>query len=189
MDRGVQILVGAFKNEATADQAYRRLKRSENDPWLADAAIVVRQGNRVTFKESKDMGFGKGAVAGGAVGLLASMFFPPAIVITTVGGAIIGGLGAKLHDANIPDEKFKRLGEKLEPGTAAIVAMVDEGLVNQATDALKRLGASVTTEGLDAETVDRLKAAAGTTSGTASGTASGTDPGTAGTAGTSSGTV
>jgi uncharacterized membrane protein len=174
MDRGVQILVAAFKDEASADQAYRRLKRSENDPWLADAAIIVRQGNKVTFKESKDMGFGKGAVAGGAIGALAALFFPPVIVITTVSGAIIGGLSAKLHDANIPDEKFKRLGQALEPGTAAIVAIVDEGLVNQATDALKRMGATVTTEGLDTETVDRLKAASGTTSGTTSGTASGT---------------
>jgi hypothetical protein len=96
MNTGVRILVAAFKDEASADQAYRQLNLGENDPWLADAAIVVHQGNKVKFKESKDMGF------------------------------------------------------------------VDENLVTQATDALKHLGASVTTEGLDADTVNRLKAAAGT---------------------------
>jgi uncharacterized membrane protein len=162
MNTGVRILVAAFKDEASADQAYRQLNLGENDPWLADAAIVVHQGDKVKFKESKDMGFAKGAVAGDAIGVLTGLLFPPAIVLTTMGGAVIGGLGAKLHDANLSDETFKRLGEGLEPGTAAIVAIVDENLVTQATDALKHLGASVTTEGLDADTVNRLKAASGT---------------------------
>jgi ATP phosphoribosyltransferase len=44
-------------------------------------------------------------------------------------------------------------------GKGAIVAVVSENLVSQAADALKRLGATVTTPGLEADTVSRLKAA------------------------------
>lgn len=36
------------------------------------------------------------------------------------------------------------------------MAVVDENLVSQATDTLKRVGATVTTEGLDPDTVNRL---------------------------------
>jgi uncharacterized membrane protein len=119
----------------------------------------VHQGNKVKIKESKDMGGGKGAVIGGAIGALTSLLFPPAIVLTTVGGAIIGGLGAKLHDANLASGTLKHLGKGLSEGSAAIVAVVDENMVPQATDALKHLGATVSTEGLDDDTVNRLKAA------------------------------
>jgi uncharacterized membrane protein len=153
------MIVAAFENEAAADGAYNQLKRGANSPWLDDVAIVVHQGHKVKIKESKDMGGGKGAVVGGAIGALTSLLFPPAILITTIGGAIIGGLSAKLHDANLASGTLKHLGEGLTEGTAAIVAVVDENLVPQATDALKRLGATVSTEGLDADTVNRLKAA------------------------------
>jgi uncharacterized membrane protein len=160
MSTGVQILVGAFPDEASADAAYKQLKRRENDAWLQDAAIVVHQGDKVKFKESHDMGFGKGAAAGGVLGALTGLLFPPAILIFTVGGALIGGTTAKLHDANLPDSTFRELGAKLAEGSAAIIAVVNESLAAQATDALKRMGATVTVEGLDAETAARLQAGA-----------------------------
>lgn len=159
MSYGVQIIVAAFENEAAADGAYHQLKRSANSPWLDDVAIVVHQGHKIKIKESKDMGGGKGAVIGGAIGALTSLLFPPAILLTTAAGAVIGGLSAKLHDANLATGTLKHLGEQLSEGAAAIVAVVDENLVPQATDALKRLGATVSTEGLDADTVSRLKTA------------------------------
>jgi uncharacterized membrane protein len=150
--------VAAFKDEAAADAAYKELKQGANRRWLDDVAIVVHEGDKVKFKESKDMGGGGGAAGGAAVGALVGLFFPPALVITTVGGAVIGGLAAKLHDANLPDKDLRQLGEHLKPGAAAIVAVVDENMVPQATDALKRLGASVATQGLDPDTVSRLTA-------------------------------
>ena len=157
MSRGVEILVAAFENEAAADAAYNQLKRGANSSWLADVAIVVNEGNKVKFKESKDMGGGKGAVVGGAIGAITGLLFPPAIPLFTAAGAAIGGLTAKLHDANLPSETLRKLGEQLTPGSAAIVAIVDETLVAQATDALNRLNAKVSTVGLDAETAARLQ--------------------------------
>jgi len=159
MSRGVEILVAAFENEAAADAAYNQLKRGVNSSWLADVAIIVNEGNKVKFKESKDMGGGKGAVVGGAIGAVTALLFPPAFLIATAAGAVIGGLSAKLHDANLPSDTLRKLGEQLTPGSAAIVAIVDETLVAQATDALKRLNAKVSTVGLDADTAARLQEA------------------------------
>jgi uncharacterized membrane protein len=158
MSRGVEILVAAFENEGAADAAYNQLKRGANSAWLDDVAIVVNEGNKVKFKESKDMGGGKGAVVGGAIGAVTALLFPPALLIATAAGAVIGGITAKLHDANLPSDTLRKLGEQLTPGTAALVAIVDETLVAQAKEALSRLNAKVSTVGLDAETADRLKA-------------------------------
>lgn len=157
MSTGVEILVAAFDDEATADAAYNQLKRGANAAWLDDVAVIVHEGSKVRIKESKDMGGGKGALVGGTIGALTALLFPPAILITTAAGAAIGGLAAKLHDANLPTSTLRELGEGLAPGTAAIVAVVNENLVPQATDALKRLNAKVSTVGLDAETATRLK--------------------------------
>lgn len=159
MSRGVEILVAAFENEAAADEAYNQLKRGANRAWLDDVAIVVHEGNKVKLKESKDMGGGKGAVVGGAIGAVTGLLFPPAIPLFTAAGAAIGGLTAKLHDANLPSDTLRSLGEQLGPGSAAIVAVVDEGLVSQATDALKRMNAKVSTVGLDSDTAQRLQSA------------------------------
>jgi uncharacterized membrane protein len=87
-----------------------------------------------------------------------ALLFPPALLIATAAGAVIGGITAKLHDANLPSDTLRKLGEQLTPGTAALVAIVDETLVTQAKEALSRLNAKVSTVGLDAETADRLKA-------------------------------
>ena len=120
MSRGVEILVAAFENEAAADAAYNQLKRGDNRTWLDDVAIIVHEGNKVKFKESKDMGGGKGAVVGGVIGAVTGLLFPPALLVATAAGAVIGGLTAKLHDANLSNDTLRQLGEQLAPGSAAM---------------------------------------------------------------------
>jgi uncharacterized membrane protein len=68
------------------------------------------------------------------------------------------GAADAAYNANLPSDTLRKLGEQLTPGTAALVAIVDETLVTQAKEALSRLNAKVSTVGLDAETADRLKA-------------------------------
>jgi uncharacterized membrane protein len=155
------VVVASFKDSATAESAYHQLKRGDNATWLQDVAVIQRADSKVKFKESQDAGFSKGAVAGAVVGALAGLF-TGGLAWVALGGAAIGGLAAKMHDANLPDATLKKLGEGLRTGEAAIVAVVDENLVPQAEDALKRMGAQVVTEGLDDETVNRLQVAAGT---------------------------
>ena len=155
---GVLVVVASFKDTATAEAAYNQLKRGDNRVWLQDVAVVQRADSKVKFKESQDAGFGKGAVAGAVVGALAGLF-TGGLAWVALGGAAIGGLIAKGHDANLTNASLKSLGESLSAGEAAIIAVVDENMVSEASDALKRLGAEVTTEGLDSETVNRLKAA------------------------------
>lgn len=155
---GVLVVVASFKDSATAQAAYDELKRGDNRVWLQNVAVVQRADSKVKFKESADAGFGKGALAGAVVGGLLGLF-TGGLAWVALGGAAIGGAAAKLHDSNFTNDTLKKLGSQLSAGEAAIVAVVAENMVPQAEDALKRLGADVTTEGLDADTVARLQAA------------------------------
>src|SRR5215203_1255170 len=119
-DVPVQIVVAAFKDEATADQALRDLKelQSEKQIKIRDAAVLRKDAaGKLHVKETEDMGAVIGGVTGGVIGLLAG---PVGLAVGL--GAVIGGLAAKMRDSGFNDERLKRLGEGLTPGSSAIVA-------------------------------------------------------------------
>jgi uncharacterized membrane protein len=158
MDEGYSVVVGVFRDEATASEVYKTLKHTSNTDWLRDLAVVVRDGGKIKLKESEDMGGREGLAWGGAIGALVGLFAGP-LGWAAVGGALVGGLIAKLRDVHLPNQSLKRLGEGLEAGQAAIVALVRADLVDRTARDLRDMGAEVTTEGLDSETVERLTAA------------------------------
>ena len=79
--------------------------------------------------------------------------------LAILGGALIGGLIAKGHDANLPDKEMKALLAALPEGSNAVLAVVDEASGQAAVDMLSSAGATATTINLDAETAARLGAA------------------------------
>ena len=158
MEEGYSVVVGAFKDEATASEVYATLKHTSNTDWLKDVAIVVRNGDKIKVQESEDTGGGKGLLYGGVIGVLVGFFTGP-LGWAALGGALIGGLVAKFRDVGLPDKSLKHLGDALQAGQAAIVALVRADLADRTAADLQNWGAVVTTEGLDAETVERLRAA------------------------------
>jgi len=150
----VTVIVAAFTSEDAAKAALDELKSSKKDIGLHDAVIVRRDGDKVKVKETKDMGGGKGAVIGG---VLAGIFTGG---LSIVGGALIGGLIAKFHDAALPNKELKALGAALPDGQDAVLAVVDQASGDKVTEMLKKAGATATTVNLDADTVARLTAPA-----------------------------
>src|SRR5215470_12832030 len=67
----------------------------------------------------------KGLGWGGGVGLVVGLFSPPLLASIVVGGAA-GALVGKFARHKMDSGLEKGMGEKLKPGTAAIVAMVDD---------------------------------------------------------------
>ena len=158
MEEGYTVVVGAFKDEATASEVYKTLKHTSATDWLKDVAIVVRDGDKIKVQESEDTGGSRGLLYGGVIGVLVGIFTGP-LGWAALGGALIGGLVAKFHDVGLPDKNLKHLGEAMQSGQAAIVALVRADLAGQTVADLQSWGAVVTTEGLDGETVERLRAA------------------------------
>ncbi len=121
---------------------------------LGDKALLsMDYHGKVSIKEFGDMGGGKGAAIGGALGLLL-----PGIgtVVGVAGGALIGGLAAKLHDAGFPNDQLKALGDQLKPNSSLLFAVVDSDQVEVVAGKLRSANGHVITEGLSQDAIDQL---------------------------------
>jgi uncharacterized membrane protein len=75
----------------------------------------------------------RGAIAGGLVGLI----FPPAILASAAVGGGAGGIWGKIRDKGFKDDDLKAIGESLEPGTSAIIALAEDRVVQQLQQGLE----------------------------------------------------
>ena len=130
----VEVFVAAFDNEKQAGEALKdfRTMDREGSIDLIDAAVVVRGADgKVTFEETADPSGKKwakrGAIAGGLVGLI----FPPSIIAGAVVGGAGGGVWGKVRDKGFKDEDLKAVGDSLEPGTSAIIAIAEDRVVER----------------------------------------------------------
>jgi uncharacterized membrane protein len=92
---------------------------------LADAAIVVKTAEgRVELHQRHEVSPGEGAVGGGTAGVLAGVLLGVPIAGPILGFAV--GVGVGVIDTGIDDGRMRRLGADLEPGQAALCALVGD---------------------------------------------------------------
>jgi uncharacterized membrane protein len=130
----VDVFVAAFPNETQAGVALKDFKamNREGSIDLIDAVVLVHgRDGKVRFDETADPSGKKwakrGAIAGGLVGLI----FPPSIIASAVVGGAGGGVWGKIRDKGFKDEDLKAIGESLEPGTSAIIAIAEDRVVER----------------------------------------------------------
>lgn len=150
-----------MKNLSTTVAVYDEMADAEAD-WaaieqnatngvidLADAALVTRDAEGVTpVKRQAHSGWGKGAVAGAVVGIL----FPPSIVGSAVVGAAGGGVLARLN-RSLDRGDIKDLGEVMDSGTIALVALTSEDTAGAVPKVLSHARSSLTKASSTAEEV------------------------------------
>ena len=133
-DNTLQVFVATFSDETQAASALQDFRAMDRDGSieLIDAVVVVRDAEgKVRYEETADPS-GKrwakrGAIAGGLVGLL----FPPSIIAGAVIGGAGGGLWGKVRDKGFKDDDLKAIGDSLEPGTSAIIAVAHDQVVER----------------------------------------------------------
>jgi uncharacterized membrane protein len=138
-DNAVELFIAVFDNESQAGTALKdfRTMHREGSIELVDAVAVVRKADgKVSFEETADPS-GKtwakrGAIAGGLVGLI----FPPSIIAGLAVGGAGGGIWGKIRDKGFKDEDLKTIGESLEPGTSAIIAIAEDRVVRRLEEGL-----------------------------------------------------
>jgi uncharacterized membrane protein len=157
----MQIIIAAFQDEDEADQALKTLKEAKKEKLISiDNAAVIRKDEegKLHIKETADMGGGKGAgigtLVGGAIGLIGG---PVGVVAGGALGAVVGGLTAKLYDGGFKDDRLRQIGTSLQPGTSAIIAVIEHRWVAELERELAEEGADVTTAVLAADIAEQLQ--------------------------------
>ncbi len=94
----------------------------------AEGVILAERdaGGRVKLSRAGDRLGRKGAGWGVGAGLLVGLFSPPLLASAVAGGAV-GGLIGKLAERRENAGLERGLGDRLRPGTAVIVAVIDPG--------------------------------------------------------------
>jgi len=158
-DVPVQVIVAAFHDLNGATKALKELQEAKRDSLIGieDAAVITKDADgKVKIKETADMRAGKGAtigaVAGGVVGLLAGP-----VGWAALGGGVLGGLAAKLHDGGFPDARLKQLGAGLTPNSSALVAVIEHRWVADVERQLAQQGADLATQALSDDIARQLK--------------------------------
>ena len=151
-DETIQVVVATFQTEEGADSILYDLEAAESAGYVGiqNAAVLRRDAhNKLHVREKKDWGGGRGAAAGAIVGAVIGIIAGPGAVLVGGIGAVVGGLAAKLRDSGFDDERLRKLGDSLTPGTSALVAVVELKQVAEVEERLAQASAdSVTTEEL-----------------------------------------
>jgi uncharacterized membrane protein len=158
----IQLVVAAFNDEKAADDTLKQLKIAK---WsgligIKDAAVLRRDAkDKIHIKDVRDVGGGKGSVAGGLFGATIALLTGGAgLVLAGATGALVGGLAAKKIDMGLSNKRLKELGEALKPGTSAVIAVIEHKWVADLEKELAEAGATVLTEALKADISHQLEA-------------------------------
>jgi uncharacterized membrane protein len=98
------------------------------------AVLYVRPDGKAKFVESKDWGAGRGALLGGAIGILGGP-------LGIIAGGSIGALVSKLRDSGFKNDQLEQLGKSLGPSSSAIVVEISSDAIDTAKALLEPLGA------------------------------------------------
>lgn len=121
--RDTTVLVAAYADLATAESDWSALEAvAKEGLYVADAALVAKdaEGSPEILERQSHHGWGKGAVVGAVLGVL----FPPSLVASAIAGGVAGGAVAGLT-RSLGRSKVKSLGEVLDKGEIALIAVVD----------------------------------------------------------------
>ena len=95
-----------------------------------------------------------GALWGGLIGLI---FLAP--LLGAAIGAAAGGAAGALTDVGVDDKFMKELGQKLEPGGAALIVLVRRSTPDKVLPEIQKYGGHVLQSSLSTEAEERLEAA------------------------------
>jgi uncharacterized membrane protein len=145
----------AYPDVATAQDVAANIVEAQKSHVidLDDLVVVEReQDGKVKLHQPSAAAGGAlgGAFWGGLIGLI---FFVPFVGMAI--GAATGAAAGALSDYGVDDKFMKQLGDNLQPGQAAVIALVRQVTVDKVLPQIKIQGTIIQTS-LDNETEQRL---------------------------------
>ena len=150
----------AYDSEDTAKEVLDTLRRlqTEHVIELEDAVIVTKnEHGKIKLHQSFSptaTGAAGGALWGGLIGLI---FLAPLLGLAV--GAATGGAAGALTDVGVDNNFMKELGQKLEPGAAAVFVLVRRSTPDKVLPEISKYGGHVLQSSLSTEAEEHLEAA------------------------------
>jgi uncharacterized membrane protein len=129
-----KLIAATFETPDGGSRAAGAIGGSMPDKIGNTAVLFVKPDGKAKFTESKDWGAGRGALLGGAIGIIGGP-------LGIVAGASIGGLTSKLRDSGFKNDQLEQLGKTLRPNSSAVVIEIAGDAVDQARKLLEPLNA------------------------------------------------
>jgi uncharacterized membrane protein len=136
----VELVVKVFDTQAEASEALafvEDLHRRKIVKILNAAVLAKGEDGATSLEDARDLepntGRLLGAVAGGLVGLAAG---PVGAIVGAIAGLGAGSLAAKWVDLGFSDEFLTGLQERLQPGSSALVVLVEHDWIQPLSEAL-----------------------------------------------------
>jgi len=131
-DQGRKILAASFATPDGGSRAAGAIGGAFPDLVGNSAVLFVKPDGKAKFVESKDWGAGRGALLGGAIGIIGGP-------IGILAGGGIGALASKLRDSGFKNDQLEQLGKSLGPNQSAVVVEVAADAIDQAKDVIQPL--------------------------------------------------
>ncbi len=162
---GSAVLIVTFDNEEQGDQALEGLLQwqKEKQIELDDAVVIVKDAEgEVKVHETSEFTTRRGAIAGGAAGLLIGLFVGGPIGGLAL-GAVGGGLVGKKIDLGVSNDEIAAVSESMDSCTSAIAVHI-KSVKNKEmlAAAVRQSGGTVHELSISDETVVNLEAIAQT---------------------------
>ena len=164
----ITLVAIAYPDAATAEQVRQELIQATKEHLVQlEDAVVVEHRPDGKIKLHQAMSPAGAGAAGGALwgGLIGLIFLAPLVGMAV--GAASGAVAGKVTDVGVNDNFMKDLGEKLPPGSAALLALGRTDAPDKVIDRVKGYGGHVIQTSLDEEQEEHLRAALGETATTA----------------------
>src|SRR6266566_6557850 len=128
MGDSFNVIMAAYPSLGSAEKDFDALVKLVKDKTVRSEGVILVEhdaSGQVRVTHTGDHLGRKGMGWGGGVGLVVGLFSPPLLASIVVGGAA-GGLVGKFARHKVDNGIEQGLGDKLKPGTAAIIAIVDD---------------------------------------------------------------
>jgi len=121
------VIMAAYPSTGPAERDFDALVKLVKDKAVRSEGVILAEHDadgQVRVTQTGDHLGRKGLGWGGGVGLVVGLFAPPLLASIAVGGAA-GGLIGKFAKHKVDSGIEQGLGDKLQPGTAVVIAVVD----------------------------------------------------------------
>jgi uncharacterized membrane protein len=151
-----ELILAAFPGDMDkASEQLSRYESSQDELGISEAVAVIKT------EEGKDevklMGDPKkrarriGAIGGAMLGILGG---PAGMVLLGLGGAAAGNLVASLTHAGVSKKMIAAVEEGLEPGSSAVIVIVEHGRHTLLLNDLKHVGATILSESVESHEIE-----------------------------------